>query len=105
MDRQEASLTADVTACEAQAGQLERGDPLPGMTLAESIAHLVCLAVAGGWRTDGERERAWGLFLRLASLGWRLDAARGGGACRPRAPRTKRAEAPALAEAVTPAED
>jgi hypothetical protein len=52
------------------------------MTLAESIAHLTSLAVLGDWLTPGERERARGLVLRLASLGWRAEAP-GIGAGRP----------------------
>jgi hypothetical protein len=72
MDRQQPRRgAAAITTCEAQVEQLERGIALAGMTLAESIAELTSLAVAGDWRTPGERERAWGLFLRLASLGWR----------------------------------
>jgi hypothetical protein len=83
MDRQQPGRGATaITTCEAQVGQLERGIPLAGMTLAESIAHLTSLAVAGDWRTPGERERAWGLVLRLASLGWQAEA-HGMGACGP----------------------
>lgn len=63
----------DVARCEEQVEQLERGAPLAEMTLAESIAHLTSLAIAGDWRTPGERQRAQGLVLRLASLGWRED--------------------------------
>jgi hypothetical protein len=102
MERQRPRRGADVAACEAHAEQIERGEPLPGMTLPESVAHLACLAVAGGWRTPGERERAWVLFLRLASLGWRVDAAGRGGRLAP-APRTVSGVAPALAEAISPA--
>jgi hypothetical protein len=60
---------------EAHVERLERGIPLPGMTLAGSIAELTSLALAGDLPTRGERERAWAIFLRLASLGWRADAA------------------------------
>ena len=69
-----------LAACEAQAEQIERGEPLPGMTLGESIAHLTALAVAGDDRTDDERRRALALVLRLASLssGSRELAARTG---------------------------
>jgi hypothetical protein len=74
MDRQQPGGVVDFTTCEAQVEQLERGVPLAGMTLAESIADLTSLAVAGDWRTPGERERARRLVLRLASLGWRADA-------------------------------
>ena len=63
--------TADLTAREEQVEQVERGIPLPEMTLAESIAHLISLSIAVDWRTLDDRERARGLFLRLASLGWR----------------------------------
>lgn len=69
---------ADVTGCEALVERLEGGEPLPGMTLAESIAHLASLALAGGWRSDGERHRARALFLRLAALGWAADPPGGG---------------------------
>ena len=68
---------ADVTACEAQVAQIERGTPLPEMTLAQSIAHLTALAVAGEGRTPDERQVARALFLRLASLGWRAGALEG----------------------------
>src|SRR5262249_5315479 len=64
---------ADATASEAQVQQVERGAPLPRMTLGESIAHLAALAATGEDRTAGEREVARGLFLRLASLGWRAQ--------------------------------
>jgi hypothetical protein len=64
----------DVSACAAQVEQLERGVPLPSMTLAESIAHLISLTVVEDWRTLGERQRARELVLRLATLGWRTDA-------------------------------
>jgi hypothetical protein len=64
---------ADVMACEAQVEQVERGTPLPEMSLGESIAHLTLLAVAGDGRTLAEREVARALVLRLASLGWRSD--------------------------------
>ncbi len=56
------------------------------MTLTESVAHLASLAVTTDWGTPQERQRARGLALRLAALGWRLDAGRGRVACRPRAP-------------------
>jgi hypothetical protein len=69
---------AAAAGCEAQVGQVEGGVPLPEMTLAESIAHLTSVAVAGNGRTPAEREVARGLVLRLASLGWLPDAA----ACR-----------------------
>jgi len=61
----------DVTAYEAQVDQLEGGAPLPEMTVAASIAHLVSLVVIGDWPTLAERERAQKLVLRLASLSWR----------------------------------
>jgi hypothetical protein len=61
---------ANAMVCESQVEQIERGTPLPEMTLDESIAHLASLAVAGDGRTVGEREIARGLLLRLASLGW-----------------------------------
>ena len=80
MDRQQPFLR--ITTCEAQVEQLERGIPLPEMTLAESIAHLTSLAITADWITPGDRERARGLVLRLASLGWRAEA-HGMGACRP----------------------
>jgi hypothetical protein len=73
MFTQHPGLGPDLTVCEAQVEQLERGAPLPEMTLAESIAHLTSLAVAGGWQTSDERQRARELLLRLASLGWRDD--------------------------------
>jgi hypothetical protein len=60
----------DVTACEAQVDDLERGVLLPGMTLAESVAHLASLTIAKDWRTSEERRRARSLVLRLAALGW-----------------------------------
>ena len=83
MQRQKPSRgAAAITTCEAQVEQLERGIALAGMTLDESIAELTSLAVAGDWRTPGERERAWRLVLRLASLGWQAEA-HGMGACRP----------------------
>ncbi len=62
-----------ITTCEAQVEQLERGIPLAGRTLAESIADVTALAIAGDWQTPGVRERAWGLVLRLASLGWQAE--------------------------------
>jgi len=74
MLRQSPSYGADLTTREAQVEQLERGVPLPQMTLAESIAHLTALALAGDWITPNDRERARGLVLRLASLGWRAEA-------------------------------
>jgi hypothetical protein len=71
-DRRQSRGAADVTACEAQDERAEGGASLPGMTLAESIAHLASLALAGGWRTDGERARAWAVFLRPSCASWPL---------------------------------
>jgi hypothetical protein len=83
MDRQQLGREARaITTWEAQVEQLERGIPLAGMTLAESIADLTSLAIAGDWRTPVERERARGLVLRLASLGWQAEA-HGVGRCGP----------------------
>jgi hypothetical protein len=75
MDRQQPGREATIiTSWEAQVEQLERGIPLAGMTLAESIADLTSLVVAGDWWTPGKRERALRLVLRLASLGWQAEA-------------------------------
>jgi hypothetical protein len=60
-----------VAVCEAQMDGLERGEPLSGMTLAESVAHLVSLVVRQDWDTYEERSRARSLVLRLSALGWR----------------------------------
>jgi hypothetical protein len=82
MDRQQPRREATaITTCEAQVVQLERGIPLAGLTLAESIADLTSLAIAGDWQTPSVRDRAWGLVLRLASLGWQAEG-HGLGACR-----------------------
>jgi hypothetical protein len=62
--------TADLAACEEQVDGLERGILLPGMTLAESVAHLASLTIARDWPTLEDRRRAGSLVLRLAALGW-----------------------------------
>jgi hypothetical protein len=61
---------ADLAEYAEQVLAVEGGEPLPGMTLAESAARLTSQMCGEDWLTAEDREEAQRLVIRLERLRW-----------------------------------